>query len=129
MIEASPTETLFERVLLRMLLAGDDPTLAALRAQLEGSHLSTRESSDDGFILGFDVAENMPLAPGVQKLRIDDVAIELEGLEHGAGCILWVAQGRLFQLEVFSFADRWPSEVGWFTLRYLGRERILQPLD
>lgn len=123
----APTDTL-ERALLGMLLAGDEPTLAVLRAQLEGCHLGAREREEDGFTISIDVAENMPVVPGEPKLRIDDVTIEIPGLEHGAGCILWIARGRLFSLEVFSFAEPWPIEVRAWKLGYVGSARVLQLL-
>jgi hypothetical protein len=38
------------------------------------------------------------------------ILIELEGLQHGASAVLWLKDGVLDHLEVFTFTEPWPAE-------------------
>jgi len=59
---------------------------------------------------------------------IGDVHAEIEGLEHEAGFVLFIADGRLARLEGFTYSGDWPSAIGRFTVRYDDDQRDLSDL-
>lgn len=93
--------------LMPLLLEGADPKCAAVRAQYERATVREVLLSGVGFFVRFDVPSEVP--------RVDfdfsgcDAAIALERVEHGAGCVLFIRNGVLTTLEVFTYADAWPD--------------------
>jgi hypothetical protein len=81
-----------EQAVLRKLLDGDHPVLAALRGQLTGVTAKSRERSGVGFFTEFSVLKTVTPAP-VAKLRFGDVQATIDGLRHGAGFLLYVDDG------------------------------------
>ena len=110
--------TTFERAVLVKLLAGDHPVLAALRSQLASCRVRSREITGHGFFTNLDVDRKANTAAPVQKARIRDVGGEIRGLGHGAGFVVFVADGYLDFLEGFSYEEQWPQEITEFALMY-----------
>jgi hypothetical protein len=118
--------TNLERAVLTRLLAGDHPVLIVLREQAARAKVARREFTGVGFFCLLHVPPDLsPVAAGAD-FTIGDVSASIPGLEHGAGFLLFVRQGRLSELEAFSYEERWPSEVTTFTLDYLSYPRNLE---
>lgn len=100
---------LLEQVLPR-LLDGEHPTLALLRAQLVGSTVSSVELSGVGFFAHLTVPPDLPIADP-PRIVGGDAQIALSGVEHGAGCVLFVDDGRLSMFEGFTFGGEEWSEA------------------
>ena len=66
-----------------------------------------------------------PLGHG--KSYETDVFAEIEGMDHGAGFVLWLEDGRITTLEGFSYADEWPEDVSAFTVRLEKVNRVGDP--
>ncbi|MDQ3365661.1 MAG: hypothetical protein M3680_09560 [Myxococcota bacterium] len=94
--------------LMRLLLTGDDPLCSVLRAQYEVSHIVDLEFSGLGFFANFEVAAGAPRCTPPDYVG-GDAVIELEGVEHGAGCILFVRDGALCFLEGYAYDGDWPE--------------------
>ena len=114
----------FERAVLKMLLAGDDPTLKVLRAQAEAGHLAERDYTGAGFFLSFRIPSSAPTL-GVEEFHFGDVEADIEGLRHGAGFVVFVRQGRLASLEGYSYEEAWPHNIEKFHLSYQREPRHL----
>jgi hypothetical protein len=105
---------------LQLLLAGDDPVFVALRKQLELAKRRPREYSGVGFFSDFDVPRAAPRLPGNPSITFGDVIAEIDGLQHGAGFVLFVKNGALSMLEGYTYDEPWPQEIGKFELSYTG---------
>lgn len=103
---------------LNMLLAGDDPVLAVLRAQLERSK-RTRRFSGAGFFADFFVAKETPRLAGAASFSFGDVIGAVEGLQYGAGFVLFVEEGILKMLEGYSYEEPWPAIITNYKLSYM----------
>lgn len=114
-----------ERAVLEKLLAGDHPTLVALRAQTEGGRLAGRENTGVGFYCSFEVPPEVP-SVSPRDFEVDDVIGELQGLAHGAGFVLFVRDGRIDTLEGFSYDEPWPQQMSEFNLTYQREPRELK---
>ena len=98
---------LIER-LMRLLLAEDDPRSAVLRAQYEASVLVDVELTGVGFFANFEVAADAPRCTPPDFFD-GDAAIDIEGVEYPAGCLLGVADGALSFLEGYVHTGEWPE--------------------
>ncbi|MGE0869772.1 MAG: hypothetical protein AB7P03_14500 [Kofleriaceae bacterium] len=98
---------LIER-LMRLLLTGDDPLCSVLRAQHEASHLVDLELTGVGFFANFEVAADAARCDPPNFVG-GNAAIDIEGVEHGAGCVLFVRDGVLCFLEGYVYAGEWPE--------------------
>ena len=108
-----------ESAVLEMLLRGDQPVLEALRVQLQKSTVASRQNTGAGFFADFLIPDDAPRAPGKENFVLGDVSAEIDDLEHGAGFLLFIRNGKLDFLEGYSFDEPWPAEVGKFKLQYL----------
>ena len=115
-----------ERDVLEKALAGDHPALSDLRMQLSMCQVSRRELTGCGFFTDLCVAPDAPRAQTAKRhIRLSDVTANVEGLEHGAGFVVYVDDGMLMMLEGFSFDERWPDSAERYTLDYRQRDRHL----
>ncbi|HUF60189.1 MAG TPA: hypothetical protein VMR89_12055 [Actinomycetota bacterium] len=120
-----------ERAVLEKLVAGDAPDLVKLQRQVAVCHVANREQTGHGFFTSFEVdpSEAEPIESG--SARFGDVQAEIEGLEHGAGFLLFIANGSLDRLEGYSYEEPRPDVIGSFSLSYVKEPRdlarLLQP--
>ncbi len=115
-----------EQAVLRKLLSGDHPVLAALRVQAEKARLRDREFSGVGFFCMFELPVEAPILDDRARFEISDVDGHVEGLEHGAGFVLFIRDGRIDMLEGFTYDEPWPRTIGKFELFYHREPRELR---
>lgn len=107
--------TPLEREVMTTLLAPAHPVTHALRRQLEVCSVASRKLTGVGFSTRLVVAGGVPAAPVARKtLALGDATATIDGLEHGAGFVLFVEEGVLEMLEGFSFGEPWPDDVTRF---------------
>ena len=115
---------------MQMLLRGDDPVLRALAAQFRECKIASQRGTGAGFFVDFSVPIHLPPVPGRDSFVFGDVVAEIDGLERGAGFLLFIKNGNLAFLEGFSYDEAWPTTVSGFKLRYsTGDERDLPTLS
>lgn len=102
--------------LMPLLLGGDRPTCALLRKQYASASISQIELTGVGFFINFEVPADVArvFPPNYAGGEVD---IRVEGVEHGAGCVLFVRDGVLSMLEGFTYADPWPEHPVLIELR------------
>jgi hypothetical protein len=113
----------FETRVLDACLAGDDPTLAVLRAQAQAATVARREHTGDGVRTYFDVPQACP-AIEPEAMNFTDVDLEVAGIEDGASVSLWIIRGRLAFLEVVAYDGTWPVAPELRGLAYLQETQI-----
>jgi hypothetical protein len=103
--------------LMALLLAGDHATLVTLREQYARATIREISLTGSGFFIHYDVpADIARVTPA--RLTGGDIYIELEGVEHGAGCLVFVRDGALAMLEGYLHGDEsWPDESIVVSLR------------
>src|SRR3712207_475871 len=101
--------TPLELAVVEALVSRDEPGYAELREQLAACRVQSRKMTGAGFYAALDVDPDTPTAPdyvgnplGEGRDFPDDVYADLEGLQHGAGFLLWLEDGRLETLEGFT---------------------------
>ena len=102
--------------LMPLLLAGDHPTCAILREQYARASIRHVELTGVGFFVDYevpaDVARTLPAS-----FAGGNVSIEVEGVTHGAGFVLFVRDGVLSMLEGYTYDDPWPEHPVVIELR------------
>lgn len=98
------------RDLLPRLLEGTHTNLVALREQLRYATVTRVELTGDGFLAEFSVPEGLRRTEP-RRLVGGEAEISLSGVEHGAGCVLFVEDGRLSVFESYTFDEAWPADA------------------
>jgi hypothetical protein len=106
----------FEQTVLDKLLAGNHPRSAELRQQAAGLCVVERELTAVGFFVTLAVAPGIPPVNADPDFAISEVYGELEGLEHGAGFVVFIVNGYLETLEGFTYVGLWPERIGAYRL-------------
>lgn len=119
------TLNVLEKAVLERLLAGDHEILVALRAQARHMRINSRKQTGAGFYCNFEVPAEISPINGPQNFELDDVDASIDGLEYGAGFLLFVRNGRMSFLEGYSYEEPWPTEVKNFRLSYRTEPREL----
>lgn len=117
-----------ESAVLDMLLAGDDETLALLRAQRDRMHVSERKYSGCGFFTSFGHPPDAIRIPPTSGRAFGDVYAAIPGLAHGAGFVLFFEDGLLDFLEGYTHGEDWGEDPPWFVLGYMEPVRKLSGL-
>lgn len=117
--------TAFEKAVLDKLLTGDDPVLEKLRSQATLARLASRLGSEVGFFLTFDVPSDVSTVLDPKDFHFGDVTASIDGLQFGAGFVVFVRGGRLDSLEGYSYDEPWPATIRAFELTYLREPREL----
>jgi hypothetical protein len=94
------------RRLVPLLLAGDHPALAILRAQFELARIASIELSGVGFFAEIEVPRQAKTLGSVD-LTGGHANIRLSDLHEPAGCVLFVRDGRLSMLEGYTYVGAW----------------------
>jgi hypothetical protein len=109
--------TPLERQVIETLLAPAHPVMDALREQLDACRIASREFTGHGFFSQLVVADGVEPAPITRtELHLGDATATIDGLEHGAGFVLFVREGVLDMLEGFAYDEPWPDAVGRFEI-------------
>ena len=110
--------TTFEREVMTMLLSGEDTVLCTLRQQLSVSQVKGRELTGTGFFTTFLVPKEAPRVSGQGDFHLGNVIAKVDGLENGAGFVLFVKNGAIDFLEGYSYDEAWPNEIKRFKLAH-----------
>ena len=122
--------TKLEKEVLKMLLDGDDDVLVNLKAQLDLVSVENREMSGTGFFTNFLVPQSCEtsVTQAGSEFKIGDVHADIEGLDFGAGFLLYIEDGLMKMLEAYSYDEPWPVTTDSFKLAYINGERDFEKL-
>ena len=81
-----------------------------IQAQLEQATVASRRKTWFGFFLNFAVTPTTLFEPA--NFELNDVYADIEGLENGAGFLLFIRNGKIAFLEGHSHDEDWPGHVG-----------------
>jgi hypothetical protein len=101
----------FEKKIMEMLLAGDDPVLQALRNQYHNSTPERMEFTGAGFYTMFKVSVDTPPLASRKSFEINDINASFGEIREAFGFIIFVREGYLSMLEGYTLAsDVWPDD-------------------
>lgn len=100
-----------ETDVLQLLIEAHPDQAELLRAQLGASTVTSRRWTGAGFFLNFRVSATERFEP--ERFELNDVYAEIDGLEYGAGFVLFIRGGKIDFLEGHSVGDEeWPRTEG-----------------
>jgi hypothetical protein len=110
-------------------LAGEHPVLAVLRDQWATARVTSRDFTGVGLYLTIEVAPDEPTVP-VTRLPFGDVIVDLPDKKDAMGSLVFVEDGRLTCLEMYTFGGMaWPDEVSGFVVKYRTQPRSFADVD
>lgn len=113
-----------ETAVLEKLLNGDHPILVALKEQMSGLSVKARKYTGAGFFTEFSLALTAHRLPASSsRIRFGDVEATIDGLNNGAGFVLFIDDGLLHMLEGYSYDEPWPKEIHGFSVKYSNADR------
>jgi hypothetical protein len=123
--------TELERIAMDGLLAGDDPVLASLRRQFAEATVVQRKFTGVGFFTDFTLDASAPrVTPS--NFELDGLFLELAGVKHGAGVVLFIRDGLINMLEGFTYIGPWPENTELLFASYpgasSGEHKLLHPI-
>jgi hypothetical protein len=95
--------TPLERAVLLAIVEQATEVSPLLGLQVDSARVVKRENTGAGFYTTFDVSSSEAM-DGV-KSPLGDVGATVNGLEHGMGFLLWIEDGRVGQLEGYSYDE------------------------
>jgi hypothetical protein len=112
-----------ERAVIACLLARKHSVTDALRYQADRCRVASREFTGVGFYTTLEVPSDAPpAAVRSGRMTLGDVTATIDGLNHGAGFVLWIEDGVLRELEGFSYDEPWPEAIRGHEVRAGGVE-------
>ena len=120
---STPTPTpinAFERSVLEACLAGPQPVLAQLRAQIEHAQVSARTHTGIGAYVDFAVPPSVPRITPTEMV-FGDVNVKVEGVDSDVSTILYIVGGHLHFIEFAADEGQWPKEPVLKNLSYWKR--------
>lgn len=121
--------TALEQAIVDLLLLGDHPALDVLRRQWATAEITNRAMSGVGCFVAIGVPTGAPILSTDRRITFGDVVVDLADREAAIGGVLFVDQGVLAMLELFTFDGSWPEETDDFALRYTSAPRVLLQLE
>jgi hypothetical protein len=91
--------------------------LPALTAQVQHCRVSQREYSGAGFFTTLEIPDSLDALPSDIKTPLDGCQVAAPGLLPGAGSLLFVREGRLDFLEVYTIEGDIVPEATEFVLQ------------
>jgi hypothetical protein len=95
--------TPLERAVMLVIVAQATDIGPSLGLQLDSVRVAKRENTGAGFYTTFEVSA--PATMDGVKSPLGDVGATVQGLEHGMGFLLWLEDGRINQLEGYSYEE------------------------
>lgn len=118
-----------EGAVLDKLLAGEVPALQVLRSQRQQLRVTKREVTGVGFYTEFGHPPDSVRLRAPTRVCLGDVLADMQGIEHGAGFVLFIEDGLITMLEGYTTAnERWLESTTLRSLRYWPPERDLGAL-
>lgn len=110
--------TELEKEVLEKLLSGKVATFKILFQQYRSLSVTKRKMTGVGFFTYFSIPKDVPSLPGEPSFLFGDVHADLRGLEGGAGFLLTINKGYLYDLEGYCYDGAWPQAIEIIRLYY-----------
>lgn len=98
----------FENELLAAITSGSSPGLERLKKQFDNAAVESREMTGVGFFVHYNVAKSR-VAPFTKDFIFGDIDIKVDGLDFGAGVVIFIKDGYITCMECYAFGDGWPN--------------------
>ncbi len=117
-----------EKLVMAALLNGRSKGIQLLQHQYNNSTISKIEETDCGLFFYYTVDVHFK-----EKFKTDvqfgDIVIKFSNDENLYGAVIFVQQGFLKTLELYSYGDTWPKKMEGISIHYLNKERDFAKLE
>lgn len=109
------TLTPLERESLTLLLSPENCDDPKLREQVDVAAVASREHTGVGLFVNLAVPDSV-VGEVRENRRFSNLSGEMPGLESGFGGVLFIENGKLKLLEIFTYDETWPEKPEGYTL-------------
>jgi len=106
----------FERDVMKSIIAEDSTTSIVLGEQYKSAIIVNREFSGFGFFTNFEIIDKSLKLAGSQNRELGNTHAKIEGLELGAGFVLFIRNGFIKTLECYTYDEPWPETISTYTI-------------
>jgi len=107
----------FEIAVMTKIISENPELSTKLKKQYDSAIIVNREFTGVGFFTTFEITDKTSRLENYLNLELGNTQARIEGLEFGAGFVLFVRNGLIELLECFSYGgETWPSQVISFSL-------------
>ena len=107
----------FESDVMNAIIKGNSEE-DILRIQLASAEVAKRDYTGVGLYVDFNITETVPTLSNEDR-HIDafpNLALQHPDLEACAGAILWISNGKISTLELYTFDGDWPEDETLFKI-------------
>ncbi|MGE0102697.1 MAG: hypothetical protein AB7H86_07805 [Blastocatellales bacterium] len=109
--------TQFERDIIQYIINNESPEHIG---HLPLLMVVKRENTGVGIYVYFEYSHEPRISDASSNTIGHQVYVDIEGLNGGAGCMLYIDEGRITMLECYSHsAESWPINIGRYDIRNL----------
>ena len=112
-------EDVFEKLIER------SPLREHLAKQLKAASITKREYTGVGVFIYFRLPQDIQPLEEFTNFDLSQVTMEIEGLAHGAGAVLFVRNGFLDMLEFYTYTESWPDKIQNYRLSFVDSSNII----
>jgi len=109
-----------EHAVMKKLLDRNSEPFVALKNQYQALKVKSRKLTGVGFFTYFSMSDDVPPLPDASSFHIGDVGAYLNDHALEVGFVLFIREGRIRELEGYTYEEPWPKEVTSFELFYDG---------
>jgi len=106
----------FESDVMKKIITEDLSISDLLKEQYRFATVTKRSFTGVGFFTDFEITDRSLAIPGHLNLELGKVHAKIEGLEFGAGFVLFIRDGMLGMLEGYTYNEPWPTDIITYTL-------------
>jgi hypothetical protein len=114
----SQAATPLECAVIEHALDGAHPALAVLREQWEASTVARREFTGAGSFTTLLVPPSVRRLSTTRRVALRGPSVQVLNRSEPIGSVLFVESGQLAVLEMFAYAEPWPSEASTFSIEH-----------
>ena len=109
---------------MRELLDSEIELFRILWEQYTKIEISEIESTEVGFYVNYELKHKEYKSPINGSFKIGDLNCEMDGLKYGIGFLLYVNEGMIKLLEIYTYGEEsWPVKIGKYNFHYIEDER------
>ena len=107
----------FEADVMESIIAEDSAISNILEKQYKSAKIISREFSGFGFFTNFEITDESLKLLGNPNLELGNTQAKIEGLELGAGFVLFIRNGFIKMLECYTYDEPWPQKILSYSLK------------
>jgi hypothetical protein len=127
--QGSEAASSLEQAVIEDTISGAHPVLEILRVQWAASSVSRREFTGVGSYTTLLVPPSARTLVTKRRFALRGPSVNVLHLQEPIGSVLFVEEGRLAVLEMFTYSAPWPADTSAFSIEHDRQRRDIEELE